>query len=438
MSGVRPRTAGLLLLAAFGLRLSFGLSSEFRGDDQLQIFLIGLRFFATGEWPYFGPDVVYTRTQVPGALQGLLVGGPLWFVAQPEAPYVLLNLLSFAALVLLAVYIRHRVPEVPAWFVWPWLLFSPWTLNISTNIVNLSYVLTGAVMFFVGMFELLPVLSCRILKPASAFFLMGFGLLWVAQLHLSFPLLIPFGLLVLARIGRDNVHSALRGLVWFVLGALVAGSTLVPTLLKFGVRASASAGANVQVTPDHLLRLPQLTARFLSFASFELPRFIGSNTAMRFHFLASHPWAAPFALFAAFCGLMQPFILFAGFFRARGLSPDWIVIRRITLLTLGLLYVSFAFSVVGPISHTFYLTLPVAMVYSFYCWRPLLQRRVWRVVACCLLISGFVTHAAIAVDSFKRTSLYTIRPLVMKAIRERNYQLLGERRSVVWERERKP
>src|SRR5262249_57610744 len=83
----RPRgwTVAALLLAAFALRLAFGLCSELFGPDESQIFLIGLKYFTTGEWPYFGPDVVYTHTQLPGALQGLLVGGPLFLVAEPEA-----------------------------------------------------------------------------------------------------------------------------------------------------------------------------------------------------------------------------------------------------------------------------------------------------------------------------------------------------------------
>ena len=62
--------------AAFAVRLAFGLCYEFWADDELQIFLIGLRYYTTGEWPFFGPDVVYSQTRIPGALVGLLVGTP--------------------------------------------------------------------------------------------------------------------------------------------------------------------------------------------------------------------------------------------------------------------------------------------------------------------------------------------------------------------------
>src|SRR5437762_11224423 len=90
-----PSTAACVALAAlFAFRLAFGLSSEFFFEDETQIYLMGLRHFATGLWPYFGPDVVWTKSEIPGALQALLVGVPLDLVPVPDAPFVLLNVLS--------------------------------------------------------------------------------------------------------------------------------------------------------------------------------------------------------------------------------------------------------------------------------------------------------------------------------------------------------
>src|SRR5256885_16066508 len=67
-----PRWA-LLLAALFAFRLWFGLSREFFFEDESQIFLIGFRYYGTGEWPYFGPEVVWTKSEIPGGLQGVLV-----------------------------------------------------------------------------------------------------------------------------------------------------------------------------------------------------------------------------------------------------------------------------------------------------------------------------------------------------------------------------
>ena len=98
----------LILAACFLFRLFFGLSREFFFEDQTQIFLLGFRYYATAAWPFFGPDVVWTRSEIPGALQALLIGLPLRLLPIPEAPFVLLNLLSFAAICALALGMRVR------------------------------------------------------------------------------------------------------------------------------------------------------------------------------------------------------------------------------------------------------------------------------------------------------------------------------------------
>src|SRR5207253_6416141 len=118
-----------LLSLAFLFRLGFGLCSPLftASEDEKQIYLIGLKFFTTHAWPWFGPDVTNT-IQIPGALQGLLVGLPFYLLPLPEAPYILLNILSFASLCFLAWYFARRLPEVPAWLIWSWLLTTPGTM----------------------------------------------------------------------------------------------------------------------------------------------------------------------------------------------------------------------------------------------------------------------------------------------------------------------
>ena len=70
----RRPTLFLLLILAFLFRLGFGLCSAFQDLDSIQIYLLGLKFYTTRAWPYFGPDVVWGEIQIPGALQGVLVG----------------------------------------------------------------------------------------------------------------------------------------------------------------------------------------------------------------------------------------------------------------------------------------------------------------------------------------------------------------------------
>src|SRR5437773_1373639 len=144
------------LVAAFAFRLVYGLTRELFFEDETQIFLMGLRYYATGRWPYFGPDVVWTKSEIPGALQALLVGIPLKLVPVPEAPFVLLNLVSMATLIAFAWYLSRRFPTLPRWLVWGWLLTMPWTIQFSTNVINTSYILPAALVFFIGFFESVP------------------------------------------------------------------------------------------------------------------------------------------------------------------------------------------------------------------------------------------------------------------------------------------
>jgi len=77
-----PAVPALLLVGLFLLRVYSGLSLELRTGDDVQIYLLGLKFFTSGQWPFFGPDAI--AGQIPGPLQGLLVGWPLFSLESPR------------------------------------------------------------------------------------------------------------------------------------------------------------------------------------------------------------------------------------------------------------------------------------------------------------------------------------------------------------------
>lgn len=423
--------AALLLITAFVFRLGFGLSSDFWTEDEKQIYLIGLKFYATGAWPYFGPDVSNT-IQIPGALQGLVVGGPLFLLRIPEAPYVLLNLLSLAALSFLAWYCCKHLPQVPGWFAWGWLLTAPWSLNLSTHVYNPSYVLFGSVLFFIGAIETYPFLTRNLIPPRWANFLMGFGLGWLMQFHLSWVILVPFLLFSFFLQYLRGVET-LRNLGFFGLGMTITGSFLVPTFAKYGF-ASGLGGTTevVQFNSTFLLRHMNLAegvlGRFFSFASYELPRFIGNNTEARLMFLQDNPWLIPFAVFLGVVGLLQAIALIFFWFRRGHPQQDWRAMRYLTLGTLCILYVSFLFSLKEPHSHTFYLVFPIAMLYSLYCWSPFLSRKGWQRFAVVFLLCGIVFSAGLGFNNLRRKSLYLDRKLPAAAISARDHTILGTRR----------
>jgi hypothetical protein len=411
--------------------LGFGLCSEIWFIDQQQIYLIGLKYYTTGLWPYFGPDVS-ANIQLPGALQGLVVGLPLRLWAIPESPYILLGLLSFTGLCLLAWYVSRRLPHFPPWIIWAWLLTAPWVLNWSTNIDNDSYVLFGSCLFFIGFFESLPPLTLGLAPCWLANFFMGFALGWNSQFHLSYVLLFP---LILVSLGWQMLKTSasllkkLSALAAFLAGALTTYSWVIPTWIQYGfLRGSGNTAQAIAFNPENFTSFFTVLFRYLALACGEIPRFIGSNTADRLTFLSQNPWLAPFAVATALLGLVQLLVLVLSLFRKTHPQSDWKSIKLLTLLTFSLIYLSFLFAIKTPAAHTYYLMLPLVMIYGFYVFSPYANRPWFSRLAGLLLVLNLIFQAGFALHNLPVKSLYKNRDLFVKAIEEKNYHLLGERR----------
>jgi hypothetical protein len=140
----------VIVICVFFLRLFFGLNFEFWFIDNIQIYLIGLKFYTTGLWPYWGPDIVYTNSSIPGALQGLLVGLPFYIFKIPESPIIFLNILTFSSLSLFAWYLSKRFTQVPRFLLFAWILLMPSVMYYSTQTQNPSYVIIASVPFFIS------------------------------------------------------------------------------------------------------------------------------------------------------------------------------------------------------------------------------------------------------------------------------------------------
>ena len=93
-----------------------------------------------------------------------------------------------------------------------------------------------------------------------------------------------------------------------------------------------------------------------------------------------------------------------------------------------LLYLCFLFALKPPQSNHLYVTLPVPVLYAFYCWDRLLTRPRWRKLAAAVLVCGVLFHAGLAAYNLPRISLYVDRRAVQAAIDARDYRILGERR----------
>ena len=79
-----------------------------------------------------------------------------------------MNVLSLSALAAFAWYVRRRLPSLPAWLVYGWLLTASWTLNFSTHVVNVSYLLPAGIVFFIGFLEAVPAMRAAVDGIAAA------------------------------------------------------------------------------------------------------------------------------------------------------------------------------------------------------------------------------------------------------------------------------
>jgi hypothetical protein len=379
-------------------------------------------------------------------MQGLLIRWPLSVWPVPEAPFVLLNVLSFGTLCLFAWYVCRRVPLVPKWIVWGALLTLPWTLNFSTHVVNTSYILPGALVFFVGFLEAAPSFRIGAWPMVLSWLMMGAGLLFLVQIHMSWVLLPAYVAVAAFDRARRSPRALLPAAAAFAVGALLTGSLVVPTILRYGLTAG-SVERTVRFQPQGAAEFLSILARFLSFAAHETNRFLGLDLAERAMCLWRQPWVVPFALVATVVGLVQPLVMAAAWFKRAPGDPEWTRVKWLAAGTILWVYASFFFSVRGPLAHAFYVTSPLAFVYAAHCWQMLAaspapaggRRRlslstVWvERVAAAALVSGVVMHVGLAIDRTPRRSLYLDRPLVQAAINSRNDRFLGDRRDSLQE-----
>jgi hypothetical protein len=335
--------------------------------------------------------------------------------------------MSSAGVVLLAWYICARLPRLSFPWVSLWIAVVPWSLQLATHIINPAYVLLPSVLFFLGFMEAVPSFRLGVMRPALANALMGLSLFWVMQFHTAYVYLVPLSMWALA----SQIRATRQGSsLWhFALGALPPLACLLPTFLHDGLsRGNPASGFAVPFNAHNVAELPAIVARVLSLPSFELPRFLGNNTASRLEFLQQAPWLLPPGLLLAAAGVIQPFVLVFAWFSRRIDGPAWRPLRWLVAVTTLMAAVSFWFTIKRPLSHIFFVLFPLLMIYSCYCWAHFASDRRWRLFAKVFIVVSLLFQAGYAVAKAPTSSLYQDRGTAARAIRERNYHLLGERR----------
>jgi len=246
---------------------------------------------------------------------------------------------------------------------------------------------------------------------------------------LSWVLLVPYAALALYfQLRRRQFWS----LLWFIVGAVVPATLLLPTFFRYGFLAGlGNTGDTVQINLHSVLAalnpVEGVLPRFLSFASYEIPRFIGNNLTTRIAFLKAHPWLIPFAIFLTALGIVQPIHLIWQWFANRSSRADWKPFKSLTITTVVWLCVAFLFSMKLPAAHTFYLMIPMALLYALYAWERLLVKSFWQRFAAVAIACSIIFHAGVALRNFRTTSIYADRDRIVEALEKKDYRVVGER-----------
>jgi hypothetical protein len=144
-------------------------------------------------------------------------------------------------------------------------------------------------------------------------------------------------------------------------------------------------------------------------------------------FIADHLWIAPLAAVVLVAGLVQPVWMLGSSFRRGSGRSDWNRLRVLVLFTVTLVYVSYGFVMEEPQAHAFYVVAPIAFIYAAECW-SFIDAPWWRRVAAGILAVNVAYHAGLAVTQAGEHSLYTNRPVIAAAIREKQPEIFGHRR----------
>jgi hypothetical protein len=352
-----------LALLSLAVRLAYCPYTRF-GEDEAAIYDRGLDLYLQHTLPTTGARVVYSGTMLPGSLQPLLTGLPLFLSGgMPSGAAAAVALLNLAAMAVTLAVCRRLFPQFHPVALGALVLFAPWSIGY-TYIWNPSYTPLFSALFLYGL-----VRQFETPGDARGAFLVGYAVLSLLQLHLSVALL-------LALLGLTLLFGWIRRVHWAALaaGVLVGGITLVPYLLQGAVTQPGTPNAfvsgNVVLDLGNARDLFRILPRFLSFATGETTHVIGPGLPRTLRGFALHPWLWPFLGFGI-AGSAVLWLLGLGFYLSPRRLALWPRLRtlstteRVDLLVWLLPFVAaalFVFSIRSAGEHTYWMVVPFAFL----------------------------------------------------------------------------
>jgi hypothetical protein len=364
----------LFIILLYALRLFYCYEGYLKNymwldiTDESHIYLLGLKYFITGQYPYWGPDITYTATFLTGGLQGLLTGLPLYVWHHPFAPYLFLFLISSAALLYLSWYITKVFPALQSWVIYGMIAIAPFAVHTGLKIINPAYVLCFSIPFFLSFMETLHILPTEYIGLKWRFFWMGLGVSAVFQLNASWVVL--FIMLMVAAAWaisqltwKQIIRTALCCCAGLILGAL----SLLPTIYQFGWHVLFIQAKNLDFSISHITDVFNIIYYIFVLAGFEM------NTFSRVY-----TWGSLIEHASIISGLIFVIIQITGYvlFAAQIIAlflkkwkPYTLEYRKLFLLTSSIiisLWFIFLFSFVRPGMHAIICFFPLSAI--LICW----------------------------------------------------------------------
>jgi len=416
---VRTRTLLIILSVVFlfCLRCFLGIQINFSHRDYEQIYLMGLENALSGKWSYWGPDVVWSYTRLPGALQGLLAGIPLKLVKHPYSPIIFSNLISSAGLIALALYSKLRFPDLSLFFLLFLFMLCPFCLFNGVVLLNTAYLIFTGAILFIAVFELFLYRDKMLLRNSSLyFFIMGFSLLLTYQLHLTWVMFLPFILVLSYMEWRSAPHRFGKSLLFFAAGSLLSGLTLLPTIWEYGTVMMRNAGGNVAFDPSRLLAFIDLFARYLGMATFDiLPSQDFVALAMdKSVFNFSLIWSVRIFTIFQFLGVCVSlfFVKKSIEFKRTLLLFALTLVMALSLYTLSNKHLS---------ARTYILLYPIPMWITMFAYSYLVRFRIIKLILQCALVLLTVAALDIGISNFNdRYSFHAVENKIETAIKTRD------------------
>ena len=416
-----------LILIILVFRIFLGIQINFSHEDYTQVYLIGLENAFSGKWSYWGPDVVWSQTRLPGAMLGLLAGIPLRLVKNEYAPIILSNIISCVGLVLLGFYAKKRFPDLSLYFLLSLFLLSPFTLFNGVVLLNTAYLIFSGAILFIVVFELFIYRKQLLWNSSLYFFALGFSLLFTYQLHLTWVMYLPFVFVLFYLEWIKNPATGWRLVAFFLLGCLVSGLTLLPTVFKYGNVIMTGSGGNISLHLKRTTRILDLFVRYFGIATIDI------NQKLNYMQLFSEKswmgfaltWIVKLFALVQFIGICISFY----FVRAIGEFRKTFLLFMLTLvMALSLYLISNKHLEI----RTYILLYPIPIWLALFSYSYLSKYRYVRMMMYTALVLIFITSVGVAISNFNDCySFKSVDDKIQKAIQDENPSGFATRRKTL-------